>query len=137
MTGDADYLLRVVVPDVQALERFIVDFLTRVPGVGQHPVELRTEAGEVPDRAAAAAAGAARAARAADRRVAHDASLLASNARPMAMARQIMLCRRRIVWHIDTICRSASAMIEALTVQSAAAGAIPPAARARRREAAP
>ena len=34
MTGDADYLLRVVVPDVQALEHFIVDFLTRVPGVG-------------------------------------------------------------------------------------------------------
>jgi DNA-binding Lrp family transcriptional regulator len=35
MTGDADYLLRVVVPDVQALERFILDFLTRVPGVGK------------------------------------------------------------------------------------------------------
>ncbi len=34
MTGDADYLLRVVMPDVPALERFIVDFLTRVPGVG-------------------------------------------------------------------------------------------------------
>ncbi len=34
MTGDADYLLRVVVRDVQALERFIVDFLSRVPGVG-------------------------------------------------------------------------------------------------------
>jgi Lrp/AsnC family leucine-responsive transcriptional regulator len=34
MTGDADYLLRVVVPDVQALERFILDFLTRIPGVG-------------------------------------------------------------------------------------------------------
>jgi len=34
MTGDADYVLRVVVPDVQALERFIVDFLSRVPGVG-------------------------------------------------------------------------------------------------------
>jgi DNA-binding Lrp family transcriptional regulator len=34
MTGDADYLIRVVVPDVPALERFIVDFLTRVPGVG-------------------------------------------------------------------------------------------------------
>lgn len=34
MTGDADYLLRVVVQDVQALERFIVDFLARVPGVG-------------------------------------------------------------------------------------------------------
>jgi DNA-binding Lrp family transcriptional regulator len=34
MTGDSDYLLRVVVPDVQALERFIVDFLSRIPGVG-------------------------------------------------------------------------------------------------------
>jgi len=33
MSGDADYLLRVVVPDVQALERFIVDKLTLVPGV--------------------------------------------------------------------------------------------------------
>lgn len=35
MTGDADYLLRVVVPDVQALERFIVDELTRVPGIAR------------------------------------------------------------------------------------------------------
>ena len=34
MTGDSDYLLRVLVRDVQALERFIVDFLSRVPGVG-------------------------------------------------------------------------------------------------------
>jgi Lrp/AsnC family leucine-responsive transcriptional regulator len=34
MTGDSDYLLRVLVKDVQALERFIVDFLSRVPGVG-------------------------------------------------------------------------------------------------------
>jgi len=34
MTGDADYLLRVVVPDMPALERFIVDFLSKVPGVG-------------------------------------------------------------------------------------------------------
>src|SRR5574338_648886 len=33
MTGDADYLLRVVVPDVQSLERFIVDCLARIPGV--------------------------------------------------------------------------------------------------------
>lgn len=33
MTGDSDYLLRVVVPDVPALEHFIVDFLSRVPGV--------------------------------------------------------------------------------------------------------
>ena len=34
MTGEADYLLRVVVPDLQALERFILNFLSRVPGVG-------------------------------------------------------------------------------------------------------
>ncbi len=34
MTGDADYLLRVVVRDVPAFERFILDFLSRVPGVG-------------------------------------------------------------------------------------------------------
>jgi len=33
MTGDADYLLRVVVTDIQALERFIVDELTRIPGI--------------------------------------------------------------------------------------------------------
>src|SRR5712691_6997300 len=30
MTGDADYLLRVVVPDVSAYEHFLRDFLTRV-----------------------------------------------------------------------------------------------------------
>ena len=34
MTGDADYLLRVLVPDLQALEHFILNFLSRVPGVG-------------------------------------------------------------------------------------------------------
>jgi DNA-binding Lrp family transcriptional regulator len=34
MTGDADYLVRVVVPDIQSLQDFIVNFLTRVPGVG-------------------------------------------------------------------------------------------------------
>ena len=33
MTGDADYLLRVVMPDMQSLERFIVDHLTKVPGI--------------------------------------------------------------------------------------------------------
>lgn len=33
MTGDADYLLRVVVPDMQGLERFIVSQLSRIPGV--------------------------------------------------------------------------------------------------------
>ena len=34
MTGEADYLLRVVVADVPALERFIVDVLAKIPGVG-------------------------------------------------------------------------------------------------------
>ena len=34
MTGDSDYMLRVMVADVQALERFIVDFLAKIPGVG-------------------------------------------------------------------------------------------------------
>lgn len=33
MTGDADYLIRVVVPDVPALERLIVDELSKIPGV--------------------------------------------------------------------------------------------------------
>ncbi|WP_455843105.1 Lrp/AsnC family transcriptional regulator [Lelliottia jeotgali] len=33
MTGDADYLIRVVVPDVQAMERFIVNQLSKIPGV--------------------------------------------------------------------------------------------------------
>ncbi|RIY42278.1 Lrp/AsnC family transcriptional regulator [Neopusillimonas maritima] len=33
MTGDSDYLLRVVVPDIQALERFIIDELSKIPGV--------------------------------------------------------------------------------------------------------
>src|ERR1041384_1072886 len=33
MTGDADYLIRVIVADVQSLERFIVDYLAKIPGV--------------------------------------------------------------------------------------------------------
>jgi Lrp/AsnC family leucine-responsive transcriptional regulator len=33
MTGDADYLLRVVVSDIRALERFIVERLSPIPGV--------------------------------------------------------------------------------------------------------
>ena len=33
MTGEADYLLRVVVPDLMAYERFLMDHLTRVPGI--------------------------------------------------------------------------------------------------------
>ena len=33
MTGDADYLLRVVVSDLEAYKRFLMDHLTRIPGV--------------------------------------------------------------------------------------------------------
>ena len=31
---DADYLIRVVVADIQVLEEFILKFLTKLPGVG-------------------------------------------------------------------------------------------------------
>src|SRR4029079_19575585 len=34
MPGDADYLIRVVVADIQVLEEFILKFLTKLPGVG-------------------------------------------------------------------------------------------------------
>ncbi|NKC14281.1 MAG: winged helix-turn-helix transcriptional regulator [Gammaproteobacteria bacterium] len=33
MTGEADYLLRVVVPDLHAYERFLLEHLTRIEGV--------------------------------------------------------------------------------------------------------
>src|SRR5450830_1156940 len=33
MTGDEDYLLRIVVADLQALEHFILDHLTKIPGI--------------------------------------------------------------------------------------------------------
>lgn len=33
MAGDPDYLIRVLVPTIQSLERFMMDFLTKVPGV--------------------------------------------------------------------------------------------------------
>ena len=45
MTGDADYLIRVVVADIQVLEEFILKFLTKLPGSGRHQVELCAEAG--------------------------------------------------------------------------------------------
>jgi Lrp/AsnC family leucine-responsive transcriptional regulator len=35
MSGDADYLIRVVVPDIEALERFILDKLSTIPGLAQ------------------------------------------------------------------------------------------------------
>jgi len=33
MTGDSDYLLRVVVPDVAAFERFLMEHVTKIPGI--------------------------------------------------------------------------------------------------------
>jgi len=33
MTGDADYLLRVVAPDIDAFQRFLMEHLTRIRGV--------------------------------------------------------------------------------------------------------
>lgn len=33
MTGEFDYLLRVVVPDLEAYERFVLEHLTRIPGI--------------------------------------------------------------------------------------------------------
>jgi len=33
MTGESDFLLRVVVPDLMAYERFLMEHLTRVPGI--------------------------------------------------------------------------------------------------------
>ena len=34
MTGDSDYLLRIVVPDLEAYERFVMDF-TKIQGIAQ------------------------------------------------------------------------------------------------------
>jgi Lrp/AsnC family leucine-responsive transcriptional regulator len=33
MTGDSDYLIRVAIADIQALERFILEQLTPIPGI--------------------------------------------------------------------------------------------------------
>ena len=33
MTGSSDYLVRVVVPDLESYERFLADKLTRIPGI--------------------------------------------------------------------------------------------------------
>ena len=35
MTGDTDYLLRVVLPDIATVEKFIVDELSRFPGISR------------------------------------------------------------------------------------------------------
>lgn len=50
MTGTSDYLLRVVVPNLEHYERFLAEKLTRIPGIGSiqtsfalKPVVYRTE----------------------------------------------------------------------------------------------
>ena len=50
MTGTSDYLLRVVMPDLESYERFLVEHLTRVPGIANiqtsfalKPIVQRTE----------------------------------------------------------------------------------------------
>jgi len=50
ITGEADYLLRIVMADMEAYERFLKEFLTRIPGVAKvrssiafKPVVFRTE----------------------------------------------------------------------------------------------
>lgn len=50
MTGTSDYLLRVVVPDLEHYERFLAEKLTRIPGIGNiqtsfalKPVVYKTE----------------------------------------------------------------------------------------------
>ena len=35
MTGDADYILRIVISDLQSYQRFMLDVLTRIPGVSR------------------------------------------------------------------------------------------------------
>jgi len=35
MTGEADYILRIVVSDLQSYQRFMLDVLTRIPGVSR------------------------------------------------------------------------------------------------------
>jgi Lrp/AsnC family leucine-responsive transcriptional regulator len=35
MTGEADYVLGVMVPDLPSYQRFMLDVLTRIPGVSR------------------------------------------------------------------------------------------------------
>ena len=53
MSGDADYLIRVALADIGALERFIVEQLTPIPGI-EDPLQLHPQAGAVQDRPAPA-----------------------------------------------------------------------------------
>ena len=52
MTGDSDYLLRVVVPDLEAYERFVMDF-TKIPGIAQIRSSFALRPGEAGNGATA------------------------------------------------------------------------------------
>ena len=52
MTGHRDYLLRVVVEDLQAYEKFLKQKLTLVPGIASIEFELRARPDQVFDRRA-------------------------------------------------------------------------------------
>ena len=52
MTGNRDYLLRVVAADLSSYEAFLKNKLTRLDGIASIEFELRAEPGEVFDRAA-------------------------------------------------------------------------------------
>ncbi len=34
MTGTSDYILRVVVSDLEACQEFVINFLSKIPGIG-------------------------------------------------------------------------------------------------------
>ena len=52
MTGPRDYLLRVVVADLAAYERFLKQKLTKLSGIGSIEFELRARTGQIHQRAA-------------------------------------------------------------------------------------
>jgi hypothetical protein len=52
LSGDSDYMIRVVVSDVRSLERFIVDDLSKLASIAKHSLQLRAETGQVQDRIA-------------------------------------------------------------------------------------
>ncbi len=56
MTGDSDYLLRIVVPDLEAYERFVMDF-TKIAGIAQIRSSLRAAHGQAGRGVAAVALG--------------------------------------------------------------------------------
>ena len=55
MTGDSDYLIRVVVADIQALERFILEQLTPIPGIEKIRSSFTLKTGALQDGVAALA----------------------------------------------------------------------------------